>query len=121
MTCLNCDKPTSGRYCSNLCEDMDRHPAPVDDQEKFTRRDPFHHLDGKGACMNLEHDGLHCRPREWPNGHIIVLEGDGLPTKLGRCDCGGMSAANPSHRLGPITDSLRAGRILAGRNRKVGS
>lgn len=33
-TCRNCDKPmgSNGRdYCSNLCEDMDRHPAPRDD------------------------------------------------------------------------------------------
>lgn len=35
-TCRNCDKPCSGEYCSNLCEDMDKHPAPRDDQEKFT-------------------------------------------------------------------------------------
>lgn len=35
-TCRNCDKPTSGEYCSNTCEDSDKHPAPRDDQEKFT-------------------------------------------------------------------------------------
>lgn len=105
-TCLNCDKPTSGRYCSNLCEDTDRHPAPVDDMERFTRpTDRLAPLDRMVA---------------WPNGHLVILEGDGLPTKLGRCDCGGMSAANPSHRLGPITDSLRAGRIMAGRNPDTG-
>ena len=38
--CRNCDKPTSGAYCSNLCEDMDRHPAPRDDMERFTGRGP---------------------------------------------------------------------------------
>lgn len=38
-TCRNCDKPiSSGSYCSNLCEDMDRHPAPVDDMDRFTGR-----------------------------------------------------------------------------------
>lgn len=36
MTCLNCDAPTTGRYCSNLCEDMDSHPAPRDDMEVMT-------------------------------------------------------------------------------------
>lgn len=34
--CKNCDRPCSGVYCSNLCEDMDRHPAPRDDMERFT-------------------------------------------------------------------------------------
>lgn len=36
-TCRNCDKPTSGEYCSNTCEDSDRFPAAQDDQEKFTK------------------------------------------------------------------------------------
>lgn len=36
-TCRNCDKPTSGEYCSNACEDSDRFPAAQDDQEKFTK------------------------------------------------------------------------------------
>jgi len=36
--CRNCDKPISGgRYCSNVCEDMDKHPAPRDDMERLTR------------------------------------------------------------------------------------
>ena len=60
----------------------------------------------------------------WPNGHIIVLEGDGMPRRLGRCDCGGMSASNGSHRLRhngePILDSLIAGRILHGRDPETG-
>lgn len=35
--CANCDKPThGGKYCSAVCEDMDKHPAPRDDMEKFT-------------------------------------------------------------------------------------
>lgn len=59
-------------------------------------------------------------PVRWPLGHLIILEGDGLPRKLERCDCGGMSAHLPSHRLGPITDSLTAGRILAGRDPHTG-
>lgn len=58
--------------------------------------------------------------RTWPRGHLIVLEGDGMPRTLGRCDCSGMSAGLPSHRLGPITDSLTAGRILAGRDIHTG-
>lgn len=36
MTCLNCDAPTTGRYCSTVCEDMDKHPAPRDDMEVMT-------------------------------------------------------------------------------------
>ena len=37
--CRNCDKPIpGGRYCSNLCEDMDRHPAPVENLYGFTTR-----------------------------------------------------------------------------------
>lgn len=37
-TCLNCDKPIDHPgYCSNLCEDMDAHPAPRDDMERFTK------------------------------------------------------------------------------------
>ena len=36
-TCRNCDKPgITGRYCSTVCEDMDRHPAPRDDMETLT-------------------------------------------------------------------------------------
>jgi hypothetical protein len=30
-TCKNCDKPCSGKYCSSVCEDMDRLPAPTND------------------------------------------------------------------------------------------
>jgi hypothetical protein len=36
-TCRNCDAPTTGTYCSTVCEDMDAHPAPRDDMERFTR------------------------------------------------------------------------------------
>jgi hypothetical protein len=48
----------------------------------------------------------------WPLGHLIVLEPG--TTKMGRCDCGGMSASNPSHTAMPIvtTDSLTAFRAL---------
>ena len=36
-TCRNCDKLTTrSTYCSSLCEDMDKHPAPRDDQETMT-------------------------------------------------------------------------------------
>jgi len=37
-TCRNCDKPTSGTYCSTVCEDMDKHPVSQDDMEKFTQK-----------------------------------------------------------------------------------
>lgn len=44
-TCANCDKPTSGsKYCSNLCEDMDAHPAPRDDMETLTGDDRWYAL-----------------------------------------------------------------------------
>lgn len=78
---------------------------------------PFLH-----PCDTYRLDGLpEPEPEHWPMGHLIILEGDGLPRKLARCDCGGMSATNPSHRLGPITDSLTAGRILAGRDPQTGA
>ena len=37
-TCRNCDKriQLGCVYCSNVCEDMDKHPAPRDDMERFT-------------------------------------------------------------------------------------
>lgn len=44
-TCRNCDKPTSGSaYCSDLCEDMDRLPAPRDDMETLTGDDRWYAL-----------------------------------------------------------------------------
>ena len=56
----------------------------------------------------------------WPHGHLIILEPG--TRKMGRCDCGGMSAANPSHtELGVITtDTLVASRILHGRDPVTG-
>jgi hypothetical protein len=38
MSCRNCDAPTWREYCSSVCEDMDRHPAPRDDMETMTRK-----------------------------------------------------------------------------------
>ena len=61
----------------------------------------------------------------WPNGHIIILAEQDEPwitgmSRLTRCDCNGMSADNPSHRLGPVTDSLAAGRMFNGRDAATG-
>lgn len=33
MTCRNCDAPTTREYCSQVCHDIDQHPAPRDDME----------------------------------------------------------------------------------------
>ena len=37
-TCRNCDKPLDYpvHYCSRVCEDMDKHPAPRDIMETLT-------------------------------------------------------------------------------------
>lgn len=59
-TCINCDKPTSGRYCSNLCEDMDSHPAPRDDMEVMTGGGNTDNRINRQRVLKHRHDDGQC-------------------------------------------------------------
>lgn len=54
-TCRNCDKPINHPgYCSTLCEDMDKHPAPRDDMERLTAHSFVESLRGTNTNINWE-------------------------------------------------------------------